>query len=85
MLKFTTTAKDGRTVVGLGLSAENLRRLQAGQPITVDLREQLRIERGPHVMIFFGETEEAMRRDLAPYITSATIIHDDHSSAGGAP
>ncbi|HEV8653180.1 MAG TPA: hypothetical protein VG276_28240 [Actinomycetes bacterium] len=76
MIKFTTIAKDGRTVVGLGLSAENVRRLQAGEPIAVDLREQLKIERGPHVMIFFGETEEAMRRELAPYITSATVIHD---------
>jgi hypothetical protein len=84
MIKFTTIAKDGRTVVGLGLSAENVRRLQAGQPIAVDLREQLKIERGPHVMIFFGETEETMRHELAPYLSSATIVHEDRSPAGGA-
>jgi len=60
VIKFVGSMPDGRTVVGLGLSAENIRRLQADQPIVVELRE-LGFAGSPHlVAIFTGETEAAI-------------------------
>jgi hypothetical protein len=38
MIKFTASSK-GLTLVGLGLEAENVRRMQAGQPVRVRLSE----------------------------------------------
>jgi len=36
MIRFGGRTADGRALIGLALGAENLRRLQAGQPIFVD-------------------------------------------------
>lgn len=46
----------------LGLSRENIKRLLAGQPIRFNLSE-LALPAG-QVVIFFGETEAAMLKDL---------------------
>ena len=49
-----------KTVVGLGLSHENLWRLKDGQPVVVRLAD-LGFEGSPHeVLIFAGETEAAI-------------------------
>ncbi len=54
-------AKAGDTVV-LGLEPENIKRLQRGEPISVDLAE---LGGARRVVIFTGETREAMARQLA--------------------
>lgn len=45
-----------------GLSAGNIERLMEGKPMMIDLRE-IGFEKG-HVVIFYGRTEEDMKRDL---------------------
>jgi hypothetical protein len=75
---------DGRTVVGLGLSAENLRRLQQDKPIVVELRE-LGFAGPPHlVLIFAGDTEEAMTERLRELgaIGPDTKMHVDLAGEG---
>jgi hypothetical protein len=47
----------------IGLSAENLKRLQLGQPIKFDL-SAVGLPAGPCILLF-GETEEAIAKDLA--------------------
>ncbi len=60
MIKFVGAKPgDGRTVVGLGLSAENLRRLQEDQPIVVELRELGAI--GPDTKMHVDLTNEGGR------------------------
>ncbi len=74
MIKFTTTTPDGRTLLGLGLSHENLARLKDGKPI--------RFKGEPvgwplyDILIFSGKTEASMARELDPAITAQTVIKD---------
>ena len=63
MIKFKAdNTKTGNTLIGFGLSRMNCERLLADQPIHIDLAE-LGIA-GYEVMIFGGETEEAMAAQL---------------------
>ena len=54
-------ARSGDNLI-FGLSARNVQLLMDGKPISIDLRD-LGLERG-RVMIFYGETEEAMKAEL---------------------
>ena len=72
MIKFKFTGRDGKAGIGFGLSAENVKRLQAGQPIAIDLTE-MGIE--ADVMIFYGETEVDMYNDLKEFIGKDTKVH----------
>lgn len=58
MIQFSGSSDDGQRFVGVGLSAENLRRLQAGDPAVVDLAPHGFA--GARVVIFYGRTEEEM-------------------------
>jgi hypothetical protein len=60
MVKFTLKDdKNGKPyVVGIGLSAENIRRLQAGQPILFNLKELGLIDLD--ILILTGETEDSI-------------------------
>jgi len=61
MIRAVGRAPDNEPLILLGLSAENVRRLQDGQPIHVRLSEMgLDVQ----VAIFYGETEEQMVRDM---------------------
>jgi hypothetical protein len=76
MIKFIG-GNQHRQVVGLGLSHRNLELLRQGKLIMVNLRE-LGVDGPPHeVMIFAGETEEAMTADLRSHgmIGPDTITH----------
>jgi hypothetical protein len=65
MIRFRTKTAAGKDLIGLGLSHANLAHLEQGQPILFDGRE---LALGDlKVMIFTGETEEAMRRELADH------------------
>lgn len=68
MIQFTATAGDGSgmRLIGLGLSEENIRQMQAGRPVRVDLQRLipgLNVE----VLIFVGADEDAMQRELAEH------------------
>lgn len=54
-------ARSGDNLI-FGLSARNVQLLMEGKPISIDLRD-LGLEKG-RVMIFYGETEEAMKAEL---------------------
>lgn len=49
-----------------GLSAENVRRLKDGQPISVNLKDMGLEDR--RIMITYGETEDDIFKDMLPYI-----------------
>ncbi len=75
MIKFTaTTPGHQRKLLGIGLSHENLARLKDGKPIKFK-GEPLGIP-GHDFLIFSGETEESMAKELDPAITAQTIIKD---------
>ncbi len=57
----TRNEESDRPTLVMGLSAENVRRLQAGKPISFDARE-LGID--CNIVIFAGETEDAMAAEL---------------------
>lgn len=74
MIKFTAKTADGRTLLCMGLSYENVARLKNNFPIRfkgedVGLPDQ-------DIMIFVGKTEESMAKEMDPFITAATIIKD---------
>lgn len=54
-------ARTGDTLI-FGLSALNIERLMEGKPISIDLKD-LGLPKG-RVMIFYGKTEEDMKREL---------------------
>lgn len=74
MIKFTAKTADGRKLLGLGLSHENLKRLKANKPIRFK-GEPLGLD-GIDVLIFAGATEISMAKNLDPAITAQTIIRD---------
>jgi hypothetical protein len=61
MICASAVSGDGRPLVLLGLTPENLRRLRGGEPILVDLRE-LGVD--ARVSITFGQTERALVASL---------------------
>lgn len=72
MLKMRTQLSDGRELLILGLSHLNLERLKAEQPIafrgdTVGLP-------GIEILIFAGETEQSMARDMAEFVGPNTRV-----------
>ena len=73
MIKFTATTPDKRKLLCVGLSHANLKRLKDDQPIRfkgedVGLPDQ-------DFLIFFGETEESLAAQIAPWITAETKTH----------
>lgn len=69
MIKFRAGNK-----IGFGLSEVNIQKLKEGKPISINLGEMG--FPGVSVMIFYGETEEQMQRDMEPFIGPDT----DYSS-----
>jgi hypothetical protein len=81
MIKFqATNPENGRKILGLGLSHGNLERLKEGQPIHFNAEEMHLPEmRFNEVLIYVGETEDSMRRDLADhgYLDAATVVVEE--------
>lgn len=67
MIKFTGTYKDGRRLLGIGLSRENIRRLQEDQPI---LFEASLLGFDGYVLIIAGENEWEMAAAIQPLVQS---------------
>lgn len=74
MIKFTANTPNGRMLLGLGLSHENLTRLKDGIPIRFK-GEPVGVP-NYDIMIFAGKTEESMAKELDPAITAQTVIKD---------
>ena len=71
MIKFVCTQKNGRKIVGFGLSKGNVDKLKAGQPIYV-LGEPLGFPED--FTIIYGETEDDMANELR---SKFKIVHDE--------
>jgi hypothetical protein len=89
MVKFVIARPDGSVLVGLGISGDNVARLKLGRPMLIRLAE-LELPPGAdmarsEVVIFFGETEQDLERDLRPFIGPGTRVHrpvDDPAEGG---
>ena len=74
MLKAMVSGDDGRKTLVIGLSKENIRRLKKGYPIAMtDMISSIGIE----ILIFAGETEQAMARELADMVGATTKVTID--------
>jgi hypothetical protein len=76
MIKAAARAADGRHVLLIGLSEENVTRLRAGQPIAFDL-DQLQVPKGAevgHVALFYGATEADCLEALRPLLGDRTDV-----------
>jgi len=74
MLKAMMEGADGTKLYVFGLSHGNLDRLREGRPILIEGSE---IGLEGRVLIFAGETEQSMARELADYIGPDTITKID--------
>lgn len=74
MIKFIME-RDQRKLIGLGLSAGNIRKLQKGKPIQI-MGEEMEIP-NMDILIFYGNTEEEMAELLKKHglITDATKVN----------
>jgi hypothetical protein len=80
MIQLKAALADGRVLIVLGLSRENIRRLQDGQPIHVDPEVLLGVQPGERIgaiMLFAGETEASMAQMLTEggLIGQQTTVH----------
>lgn len=64
-----------KKLILIGLSKENLTRLQKGEPIRCT--EKTHYLEGMELFIWYGETEAAMAEQLKQYIGPETEIHID--------
>lgn len=62
MIKYVKTAANGRKLIAFGLSEENIKRLQANDPIFLTL-EDVGIE-GIDIGIYSGTTEDDMAKEI---------------------
>jgi hypothetical protein len=85
MVKFSAKTGEGKTLIGLGLTPENAARIMRDEPIVVDL-EEFGI-RGGVVLIFGGESEDAIRDLLTAgklkLIGPETRIEDRRAEGNG--
>ncbi len=78
MIKAIATGKDGRQVLFLGLSDLNVTRLKEGLPIHMHGEE---IGAKMDVVIVYGATEDAIRRELlGDLIGPDTDVRDSRSA-----
>lgn len=79
MIKFTAGTQNGRTLIGIGISAENVARLKQGKPIHVSL-EELNLPWKADVMLMYGDTEQVMAETLKEFIGPQTVVHRDRKA-----
>lgn len=66
---------DGREVLVVGLTATNVRRLSAGEPINLDVDDLDHVVRDAavgHVVIVYGRTDADVRRAIESFLESAS-------------
>lgn len=74
MLKASAESRDGRNLVVLGLSQNNVDRLVAGEPILMDLAE---FGADTRLLIFAGSTEEQMTEEFRSMLGPSTQVEMD--------
>lgn len=74
MIKFAVKGDDNRTLFGFGLSAKNIEMIKNDCPIKFD-GESIGLN-GMDFLIFSGDTEESMKKDLEQYIGPRTKVKD---------
>jgi len=74
MITARATGADGKEIVILGVTRENLTRLADGQPIRVSAEQHAGFPPNLVVTIIFGETERALLEHLAPLIGADTKV-----------
>lgn len=78
MFKAFATDKQGKPLYILGLTATNVERMNAGDPVLVDLSELNKVGLHPgRVIIYTGESEQAMAADLGDFVGPDTRITVD--------
>jgi hypothetical protein len=73
MIKAKLVMDDGKVLLVFGISAENITRLQGGDPIQIDLTE---MGLSGEMLIFYGETTGDLIEQINPFIGSETIVKD---------
>jgi hypothetical protein len=77
MIVKSGTSLDGRQILLLGLTQENVESLLAGRPIAVSRSTHGDgVPAGLDVGIFFGATKDDLMRELAPYVGPDTLQED---------
>lgn len=76
MLRFTITDDNGRTILGLGITRENVNRLIKGHPIRVKL-DEMNVRVDDAIMIYFAETEVELQNAIAEFIGPETKVNID--------
>ena len=71
MIKATMETGEGKNVLVLGISAENVIRLKEGKPIHIT-GEELGLE--CDVLLVYGETESQIYQDLQPMMGADTSV-----------
>jgi hypothetical protein len=66
--------KTGRDMLVIGLSEGNLQRMREGKPVHIHGEEW---GQKFDLMIFWGETEQAMVKMVEPFIGPETIMRDE--------
>jgi len=69
MIKATMQTNEGKDILLLGLSAENINRLKEGKPIHI-AGDELGLDND--VLLVYGETEAHIYKELQPMIETAT-------------
>lgn len=86
MVKFSAKLADGKTLVGLGIVRANVERLMKGMPMSIlfghviDQDSELKAK-DVQLIIFYGETEEAIAKDVEKFISEQTRV-EDHRKPG---
>lgn len=74
MITATATGPDGKRILMLGITRENIKRLIAGQPIRVGAESHPGFPEDVMVAIFFGETERDITEALKGLIGPDTKV-----------
>jgi hypothetical protein len=75
-IRFKGTMTDGRTLVGIGITEANVKRLKDGEPIVVRA-ESVGLEPPVDIVIIYGKTLDDLSNMLAPMLGPETKIEID--------
>ncbi len=77
MMRFMGQNKDGRTIIGLGITSANVARMAQGEPLRVKLEDFGLSGEKIDFMIFYGKDMETLQEQFAPMIGPDTKVHND--------
>lgn len=85
MLLARTTTKSGDDVLVIGLSKENRKRLDDGQPIDISTYTHGDgVPKELHLLIFAGLDEDSMQEELRSLMGKDTVVQRDAGKPRGA-